>query len=83
MAGRCRLRGFDAVLSDDTIDVVHVCTPNHLNLARGLEVQVVYEGGKPQTARVLLWKHMMGPAVYMLLIAVAFAGAGVLIALKN
>jgi len=26
---------------------------------------------------------MMGPAVYMLLIAVAFAGAGVLIALKN
>ncbi|MEW2118990.1 DUF3592 domain-containing protein [Streptomyces sp. NPDC005474] len=54
-----------------------------MNLARGLEVQVVYERGKPQTARVLMWKHMMGPAVYMLLSAVAFAGAGVLIALKS
>ncbi|MFF5016194.1 DUF3592 domain-containing protein [Streptomyces sp. NPDC001165] len=54
-----------------------------MNLAAGLEVQVVYERGKPRTARVVRWKHMMGPAVYMLLSAVAFAGAGVLIALKN
>ncbi|MGW5255712.1 DUF3592 domain-containing protein [Streptomyces sp. NPDC004012] len=54
-----------------------------MGLATGLEVQVVYEGGKPRTARVLMWKHMMGPAVYLLLSGVAFAGAAVLIALKN
>ncbi|MEU6220465.1 DUF3592 domain-containing protein [Streptomyces sp. NPDC047022] len=53
------------------------------NLARGLEVQVVYEGGNPQVARVLMWKDMMGPAVYMLLGAVVFAGGAVLLALKN
>ncbi|MDT0468524.1 hypothetical protein [Streptomyces sp. DSM 41699] len=54
-----------------------------LGLATGLDVQVVYEGGSPRTARVLMWKHMMGPAGYLLLSGVAFAGAAVLIALKN
>ncbi|MET7795942.1 DUF3592 domain-containing protein [Streptomyces decoyicus] len=55
-----------------------------LNLARGLEVQVVYEDGKPKTARVLMWKYMMGPAVYLMLSAVAFTGAAAaLLALKN
>ncbi|MHB9863419.1 DUF3592 domain-containing protein [Streptomyces sp. YIM S03343] len=54
-----------------------------MNLEMGLEVQVVYEDGNPQTARVLMRKHMMGPAMYLLLNAVAFTGAGELIALKN
>ncbi|WP_369394587.1 DUF3592 domain-containing protein [Streptomyces sp. CG1] len=53
------------------------------NLARGLELQVVYEDGNPQSARVLMWKHVRGPAVDPLLSGVVFAEAGVLIVLKN
>ncbi|MFK0292828.1 DUF3592 domain-containing protein [Streptomyces sp. NPDC090442] len=54
-----------------------------MNLARGLEVQVVYEDGKPQTARVLRRKDTVAPVVYLLLSAVAFAGGAVLLALKS
>ncbi|MEU1406431.1 DUF3592 domain-containing protein [Streptomyces sp. NPDC005728] len=54
-----------------------------MNLEKGLDVQVVYEDGKPHTARVNMRKYMMGSAMWTLLGGVAFAGAGVLLALKN
>ncbi|MFF2808132.1 DUF3592 domain-containing protein [Streptomyces sp. NPDC058000] len=54
-----------------------------MGLATGREVPVVYEGRHPQTARVQLWRHMMGPAVSLLLGGLAFLGAGILIVLEN
>ncbi|WP_186831870.1 DUF3592 domain-containing protein [Streptomyces sp. ISID311] len=54
-----------------------------MNLERGLEVQVVYEDGKPHRARVNTRKYMMGSAMSTLLGGVAFAGVGVLFALTN
>ncbi|MFJ4369032.1 DUF3592 domain-containing protein [Streptomyces chartreusis] len=54
-----------------------------MNLERGLEVQVLYEDGKPHTARVNMRKYMMGSAMWTLLGGAVFAGAGVLLALKN
>ncbi|QHC23276.1 DUF3592 domain-containing protein [Streptomyces sp. GS7] len=54
-----------------------------MGLATGREVPVLYDGRNPQTARVQMWRHTMGPAVSLLLGGMAFLGAGMLIVLKN
>ncbi|NUP21198.1 MAG: hypothetical protein HOZ81_35060 [Streptomyces sp.] len=53
-----------------------------MNLEKGVDVQVLYVDGKPHTARVDMGKFMMGSALWTLLGGTAFAGAGVLLALK-
>jgi hypothetical protein len=54
-----------------------------MGLATGRVVPVVYEGRHPQTARVHMWRHMMGTAVSLLLGGMVFLGAGVLIVLTK
>ncbi|MBX7554229.1 DUF3592 domain-containing protein [Streptomyces sp. NPDC048665] len=54
-----------------------------MGLETGREVPVVYEGRHPQTARVRMWRHMMGTAVSLLLGGMVFLGAGVLIVLTK
>ncbi|MGW2650090.1 DUF3592 domain-containing protein [Streptomyces sp. NPDC001393] len=54
-----------------------------MGLETGREVPVVYEGRHPQTARVHMWRYMMGTAVSLLLGGMAFLGAAVLIVLTK
>ncbi|MET8446098.1 DUF3592 domain-containing protein [Streptomyces sp. NPDC005209] len=51
-----------------------------MGLPTGREVPVVYLGQNPQTARVAMWRHLVGPTVGMLFGATLFLGCGVLIA---
>src|SRR5262245_2150162 len=51
-----------------------------LGLATGREVRVVYMAQHPQTARVLMARHMVGPVLVLLIVGVAFLGIAVLIA---
>ncbi|MFJ5530826.1 DUF3592 domain-containing protein [Streptomyces sp. NPDC093261] len=51
-----------------------------LGLATGREVPVLYLGHHPQTARVHMWRHLVGPVVFLLFCAAIFLGAGALIA---
>ncbi|MER6548828.1 DUF3592 domain-containing protein [Streptomyces sp. NPDC001250] len=50
-----------------------------VGLETGRGVPVLYEGRRPQTARVQMWRYMMGTAVSLLLGGMAFIGAGALI----
>ncbi|MDH6220444.1 DUF3592 domain-containing protein [Streptomyces pseudovenezuelae] len=54
-----------------------------MGLATGREVPVVYLAHNPQTARVGIWRHMVGPVVFVSCASVVFLGAGVLIALTK
>lgn len=51
-----------------------------LGLPTGREVPVVYLAHNPQTARVHIWRHFVGPVVCLLFGAALFLGVGVLIA---
>jgi hypothetical protein len=52
-----------------------------MGLATGREVPVVYLPQNPQLARVRMWRHMVGPALFALFAGLAFLGFAVLIVL--
>ena len=52
-----------------------------MGLATGREVPVVYLPQNPQIARVRMWRHMVGPALFALLAGLVFLGFAVLIVL--
>ncbi|WP_406306890.1 DUF3592 domain-containing protein [Streptomyces sp. NBC_00885] len=54
-----------------------------MRLATGREVGVVYLPHDPQTARVLMWRHTVGPVVFTFFGAIVFLGAAVWIALAG
>ncbi|MFD8814380.1 DUF3592 domain-containing protein [Streptomyces sp. NPDC059627] len=54
-----------------------------MGLATGRQVEVVYLAQNPQIARVRMWRHVMGPVVFLVLGGLAFLGVGVLIALTG
>jgi hypothetical protein len=54
-----------------------------LGLATGRQVPVVYLAHDPQTARVSMWRHMVGPVVFVLIVGLVFLGCAVLIALTK
>ncbi|MGW7422781.1 DUF3592 domain-containing protein [Streptomyces sp. NPDC054813] len=54
-----------------------------MGLATGREVEVVYLATNPQTARVRMWRHLVGPLVFLVFGGVVFLGVGVLIALTG
>ncbi|WP_328562521.1 DUF3592 domain-containing protein [Streptomyces coelicoflavus] len=54
-----------------------------MGLATGREVTLVYLPDDPQTARVLMWRHMTGPVYFLLAGALAFLSVGALIAVTG
>ncbi|MFE2333516.1 DUF3592 domain-containing protein [Streptomyces coelicoflavus] len=54
-----------------------------MGLATGREVTVVYLPDDPQTARVLMRRHMTGPVYFVLAGALAFLSVGALIAVTG
>ncbi|WP_405594939.1 DUF3592 domain-containing protein [Streptomyces sp. NBC_01410] len=48
-----------------------------MGLATGRGVEVVYLPHDPQTARVLMWRHTVGPAVSLLIGGLVFLGVAV------
>ncbi|MCX4586025.1 DUF3592 domain-containing protein [Streptomyces sp. NBC_01481] len=54
-----------------------------LGLATGREVGVVYLPHAPQTARVLMWRHLVGPPVSLFIGGIVFLGFAVWIALTD
>ncbi|MGY4928120.1 DUF3592 domain-containing protein [Streptomyces sp. 900105755] len=54
-----------------------------LGLATGRQVEVVYLAQNPQIARVRMWRHVVGPVVFLTFGAVVFLGFGVLIAVTG
>jgi hypothetical protein len=54
-----------------------------MGLPTGREVEVVYLPTNPQTARVRMWRHVVGPLVFLVFGGVVFLGVGVLIALTG
>ncbi|MEU2624025.1 DUF3592 domain-containing protein [Streptomyces sp. NPDC007157] len=54
-----------------------------MGLATGREVEVVYLPANPQTARVRMRRHVVGPLVFLVFGGVVFLGVGVLIALTS
>ncbi|MER5527945.1 DUF3592 domain-containing protein [Streptomyces sp. NPDC002677] len=54
-----------------------------MGLATGREVEVVYLAADPQIARVRMWRHVVGPLVFLVFGGVVFLGVGVLIALTG
>lgn len=54
-----------------------------MGLATGREVGVVYLPHDPQTARVLMWRHMVGPVVSLFIGGIVFLGFAVWIALTG
>jgi hypothetical protein len=54
-----------------------------MGLATGREVPVVYLPHNPQTARVYMWRHMVGPTLFCLLVGLVFLGFGMFIALTQ
>ncbi|MGW1490508.1 DUF3592 domain-containing protein [Streptomyces sp. NPDC002402] len=48
-----------------------------MGLATGREVEVVYLPHDPQTARVVMWRHTVGPAVSLLIGGLVFLGFAV------
>ncbi|MGW2958446.1 DUF3592 domain-containing protein [Streptomyces sp. NPDC001220] len=54
-----------------------------MGLATGREVEVVYLAANPGTARVRMWRHVVGPLVLLAVGGAAFLGVGVLIALTG
>jgi hypothetical protein len=54
-----------------------------LGLATGRRVEVVYLAQNPQIARVRMWRHVVGPVVFLTSGAVVFLGFGVLIAVTG
>jgi hypothetical protein len=54
-----------------------------MGLATGRQVEVVYLAQNPQIARVRMWRHVVGPLVFLVFGGLVFLGAGVLIALTS
>ncbi|MFF3984715.1 DUF3592 domain-containing protein [Streptomyces sp. NPDC001601] len=54
-----------------------------LGLATGRQVEVVYLARNPQIARVRMWRHVVGPVVFLTFGAAVFLGFGVLIAVTG
>ncbi|MZE41780.1 DUF3592 domain-containing protein [Streptomyces sp. SID5477] len=54
-----------------------------MGLATGREVTLVYLPDDPQTARVLMRRHMTGPVYFVLAGALAFLSVGALIAVTG
>ncbi|MFD7464104.1 DUF3592 domain-containing protein [Streptomyces tendae] len=54
-----------------------------MGLATGRQVTVVYLPHDPQTARVFTRRHMTGPVVFVLAVALVFLGIGVIIAVTG
>ncbi|MFK0284290.1 DUF3592 domain-containing protein [Streptomyces sp. NPDC090499] len=54
-----------------------------MGLATGRQVEVVYLAQNPQIARVRMWRHVVGPVVFLTFGALVFLGFGVLIAVTS
>ncbi|MFE4964722.1 DUF3592 domain-containing protein [Streptomyces sp. NPDC056660] len=54
-----------------------------MGLATGREVEVVYLAANPGTARVRMWRHVVGPLVFLIFGGAVFLGVGVFIALTS
>ncbi|MFF4112832.1 DUF3592 domain-containing protein [Streptomyces sp. NPDC001714] len=54
-----------------------------MGLATGRQVAVVYLAQNPQIARVRMWRHVVGPVVFLVFGGLVFLGAGVLIAVTS
>ncbi|MFD4601391.1 DUF3592 domain-containing protein [Streptomyces sp. NPDC058464] len=54
-----------------------------MGLATGRQVEVVYLAQNPQVARVRMWRHVVGPVVFLTLGALVFLAVGVLIAVTS
>ncbi|MEW2626284.1 DUF3592 domain-containing protein [Streptomyces sp. NPDC048106] len=51
-----------------------------MGLATGRQVPVVYPAHNPQAARVSMWRHTVGPVLFMLFVGLVFLAIAVLIA---
>ncbi|MEU9451002.1 DUF3592 domain-containing protein [Streptomyces sp. NPDC048277] len=51
-----------------------------MGLPTGRQVEVVYLAANPQIARVRMWRHLVGPPVFLTFGAVVFLAVGALIA---
>ncbi|MER7187212.1 DUF3592 domain-containing protein [Streptomyces hyaluromycini] len=54
-----------------------------LGLETGRQVEIVYLAQSPRVARVRMWRHVVGPVVFLVFGGVAFLGMGVVIALTS
>ncbi|MEU0971177.1 DUF3592 domain-containing protein [Streptomyces sp. NPDC005917] len=54
-----------------------------MGLATGRQVEVVYLAANPRIARVRMWRHVVGPLVFLMFGGAVFLGAGVLIAVTS
>ena len=54
-----------------------------MGLATGRQVPVVYMADNPQVARVSMWRHTVGPVLFVLLGGLAFLGVAVLLAVAS
>ncbi|WP_217545126.1 hypothetical protein [Streptomyces sp. GbtcB6] len=54
-----------------------------LGLETGRQVEIVYLAQSPRVARVRMWRHVVGPLVFLVFGGTAFLGMGVVIALTS